>query len=312
MTQEQPKKIAASVRQRLLNISRQQGEDFQLVLIRYALERLLYRISNSEYRDQFILKGAMLFQIWSQQSHRPTRDIDFLGQGEHSESRYQKIFEDICKIDAQPDGLEFVGKSIRVSTTKENEKYQGIRVTLQSLLGSARIPIQVDIGFGDAITPGPIDIEYPTILDFDAPRLKSYPRETVVAEKYQAMVVLGITNSRMKDFFDIWSLCEQFEFEGVNLCNAILATFKRRDTELPDGRPIAMSREFFDDQQKQTQWHAFISRSGLTSESLLLASVINKLEQFLLPPTAAVRNGQTLSKQWLPGGPWLASPAENR
>lgn len=203
MTRGQHQNVAASARQRLLNISRQQGEDFQLILIRYAIERLLYRISKSKYFDQLILKGAMLFQIWSKQSHRPTRDIDFLGCGEHSESRYRRMFEDICMTEVDEDGLKFDMRSIQVSTMKENEKYQGIRITFNAHLGSARIPIQVDIGFGDVITPHPVDIEYPTILEFRAPRLKSYPRETVVAEKFQAMVALGIANSRMKDFFDI-------------------------------------------------------------------------------------------------------------
>lgn len=304
MTRENRKNTPASVRQRLLNISRQQGEDFQLILIRFALERLLYRISISEYREQLILKGAMLFQIWSHELHRPTRDVDFLGQGEHSESRYRSLFEAVCSINHVADGLEFDTKSIQVSIMKEEEKYQGIRITFNAFLASARIPIQVDIGFGDAITPGPVDIHYPTILDFSAPRLKSYPRETVVAEKFQAMVILGIANSRMKDFFDVWVLARQFEFDGKTISHAIRATFDRRETEVPVKTPLALTEEFFKDRQKQTQWNAFLMKSRLTKGGLDLASVAKELAEFLLPPTLASGSDNEFSKKWPPGGPW--------
>lgn len=303
MTGEQQKNVAASVRQRLLNISREQREDFQLILIRFALERLISRISQSEYRDQFVLKGAMLFQIWSRESHRPTRDVDFLGQGVHSESCYREIFETLCSIDGE-DGLVFDATSIQVATMKEDEKYQGIRIKLNAFLASARIPIQVDIGFGDAITPGPIEIDYPTILDFSAPRIKSYPRETVVAEKFQAMVMLDIANSRMKDFFDIWILSRQFDFDGTSLCQAINATFNRRETVLPSATPLALSKEFSEDSQKRTQWNAFIKKGALQVDGRSFNMILNELETFLMPPTLAFRSGSEFKLSWPPAGPW--------
>jgi len=303
MTGDQQKNMAASVRQRLLNISREQREDFQLILIRFALERLISRISQSEYRDQFVLKGAMLFQIWSRESHRPTRDVDFLGQSEHSESRYREIFETLCSIDGE-DGLVFDATSIQVATMKEEEKYQGVRTKLNAFLASARIPIQVDIGFGDAITPGPIEIDYPTILDFSAPRIKSYPRETVVAEKFQAMVMLGIANSRMKDFFDIWILSRQFDFNGTSLCQAINATFNRRETVLPSATPLALSKEFSDDSQKRTQWNAFIKKAGLQVGGRSFNSILSELETFLMPPTLAIRSDSEFKLGWPPAGQW--------
>ena len=303
MTGEPTRNMAASVRHRLLNISREQREDFQLILIRFALERLIFRVSQSEYRDQFVLKGAMLFQIWSRESHRPTRDVDFLGQGEHSESRCREIFETLCSIDGD-DGLVFDATSIQVATMKEEEKYQGIRIKLNAFLASARIPIQVDIGLGDAITPGPVEIDYPTILDFSAPRIKSYPRETVVAEKFQAMVMLGIANSRMKDFFDIWILSRQFDFEGTSLCRAIHATFNRRETGLTAATPLALSKEFSEDSQKRTQWNAFIKKVALQVDGRSFHTILDELRDFLMPPTLAIRNGSEFNLNWPPTGPW--------
>jgi len=307
MSDAQPKNVAASVRNRLLNISREQREDFQLVLIRYALERMLFRLSRSDYSDQFVLKGATLFQVWSGERHRPTRDIDFLGHGEPSEARFEKIFYDICDTEVDDDGVKFDATSIQGRTMKEEEKYQGIRIKLNAFLDSARIPVQVDIGFGDAITPEAIEIEYPVILDFAAPKLSAYPRETVVAEKFQAMVMLGISNSRMKDFFDLWKLANQFEFDGTVLSKAIQATFERRETQVPDTAPLALTAEFTNDKQKTFQWTAFINKTGLDATEHALAAIAAELEQFLMPPSKAISAKVGFDKSWSPGGPWGTS-----
>ena len=307
MTKGQPKNIAASVRSRLLSIAREQREDFQLILIRYALERMLFRLSCSDAADEFILKGAMLFQVWSGERHRPTRDIDFLGHGEPSENRFQKVFHDICGIEVDDDGMTFDIASVVVRTMKEAEKYRGIRVKLNAFLDSARIPVQVDIGFGDAVTPNPIAIDYPVILDFPAPKILAYPCETVVAEKFQAMVMLGISNSRMKDFFDLWKLANQFDFEGKVLSKAIRATFERRETSVPNATPLALTKEFTQDRQKQIQWNAFISKTGLDAQENQLDAIALLLDQFLMPPSKAISGKEGFEHTWTNGGPWSSA-----
>ncbi|QDU59611.1 hypothetical protein Pan216_04420 [Planctomycetes bacterium Pan216] len=306
MTRENPRNMAASVRQRLMNKAKQQKEDFGLVLTRYGLERLLYRLSQSRHRDQFILKGAMLFQLWSGHVHRPTRDLDLLGYGDPAPERFQEILRDICGLDVEDDGLEFHAESVHAERMKEDEEYQGLRIKLQATLAPARIPIQIDIGFGDAINPGPNEVTYPTLLDLPAPTLKAYPRETVVAEKFQAMVMLGIANSRMKDFYDVWTLARQFEFSGSVLCSALRGTFQRRKTALPEQPPLALTTEFTEDRQKLTQWRAFVRKSKLDAEGTELTGIAESLRGFLMPPTDALVAGADFEMDWLPNGPWQA------
>lgn len=296
--------MARSVRQRLLNLSRQRQEDFQLTLIRYALERLLYRLSLSPHRGLFVLKGAMLFQVWSDQTRRPTRDVDFLGMGEPEEKNYYPIFQELCQSEVPDDGLVFDGTSLRIEPMKEDQQYPGLRVKLNARLETARIPVQVDIGFGDAITPSPVEVDYPTLLDFQAPRLSAYPRETVIAEKFQAMIALGIANSRMKDFFDVWLLSRQFSFQGTLLCRALAATFSRRQTPMPEGSPLALGEEFGGDDQKQRQWLAFVGKGRLNADGLTLPEVTEQLARFLLPPAHAIQRKQPFDQHWSAGGPW--------
>jgi len=228
MTKDKPSNIAISVRQRLLNILRDTGDDPNLVWTRYATERLLYRLSVSEYAGEFILKGAMLFMVWTGKTYRPTLDMDFLGQGDDSSERLAEVFRKVCGVDVEPDGLVFDVDTVASAPIREEQEYQGQRVTLIAFLGKARIPIQVDVGFGDVVTPKAKKIRYPTLLDFPAPSIRACPRETVVAEKFQAMVMLGIANSRMKDFYDLYVLARDFSFDGNTLVRAIKATFKRR------------------------------------------------------------------------------------
>lgn len=306
MTDSKVTNLAASVRQKLRNLSQERGEAFDYLLSRYGTERLLYRLSQSPYASQFILKGAVLFQLWSDQPHRPTRDVDLLGFGEPSPERIAKVLAEICAQEVNDDGLVFDTDSISSEQIKEDDEYQGIRAKLTAYLENARVSLQVDIGFGDAINPPAQEIDYPTLLDQAAPQLKSYPRETVVAEKFQAMVMFGMANSRMKDFFDLWTLATQFEFSGETLTEAIKATFERRETELPIAAPLALTAEFAADNGKAKQWSAFLLRGKLQPEHLTLLEVVELLSSFLMPPTEAIRQDEDFGKTWNPSGPWTA------
>ena len=208
------KNVPASIRQKLLNLARERNQDFGLILTKYALERILFRVSKSKFRDVFVLKGALLFELWTHQQYRPTRDADFLAKGDNSPERFVQIFREISTVEVEDDGLRFDPKTVKAERIKEDADYEGVRVTFTAVLDKARIPIQIDVGFGDVVTPGPIDTQYPTLLELPAPRLLAYPRETVVSEKLEAIVKLGIANSRMKDFHDLHSLSVTFEFDG--------------------------------------------------------------------------------------------------
>lgn len=237
MSEPELTNLAASVRARLLNIARARGEAFDYILVRYASERVLYRLSQSAYRDQFILKGAMLLEIWGDAVHRPTRDVDLLGFVPSEPEALTDIFRKVLATAVIPDGLTFDLNAVRAEPIREASEYPGVRVRLQATLTQARIPLQFDIGFGDAITPAPRELLFPTLLDFPNPVLQTYPRETVVAEKFEAMVRLGLSNSRLKDYWDIWILAGTFPFDGPILAEAIAATFHRRNAAIPGTLP---------------------------------------------------------------------------
>lgn len=304
MRERQPVNLTASVHQRLLNRAREKGEDFNLVLTRYALERLLYRLAQSQYTDRFVLKGAMLFTVWANRVYRPTRDLDLLGYGDSSHQTLTKVFQEICLTDVEPDGLIFDASSVRMSEIREDQEYGGCRVQLVAYLANARINLQIDIGFGDVVKPEAEKINYPTLLDFPSPRVWAYPREAVVAEKFQAMVALGMANTRMKDFYDLWVIASQFSFLEPLLVEAIKATFARRGTQIPIDVPIALSEAFAEDPGKATQWQAFLRRTGLEERGVELSQVIIELRLFLIPPILAVSKGEALTKSWVDGGPW--------
>lgn len=297
-------KIAASVRQRLLDLSRERREDFQLVLTWFAVERLLYRFAQSKYSTQFILKGAMLLTFWMGRSHRPTRDLDLAGHGDDSPQRITSLFQEICQIEVDPDGLQFDPESIQVTEIREDQEYKGQRVKLLAYLGKARIPVQIDIGFGDVVTPVAEEISYPTLLDFPAPQILAYPPETVVSEKLQIMVAFGMLNSRMKDFYDLRMISRQFAFDGPKLVAAIQATFERRRTAIPETAPVALTEEFSTDPGKVAQWNAFVKRTGLGDTTIDLPQVINDLAEFLIPPLSAAGRGADFGYEWTKGGPW--------
>lgn len=303
MTSERPRNLPASVRQRLLNLARERREDFNYLLVKYANERLLYRLAQSAYRDQFVLKGATLFETWSEKPHRATRDVDLLGFGSSDIARLQGIFEEICALDVEPDGIWMLMETVRAEEIRGQQEYGGVRVHVSAELDGARISVQVDIGFGDAVTPGITEADFPTLLDFPAPRLRVYPRETVVAEKYEAIVSLGMVNTRMKDFYDLWEIAQNFAFDGELLAQAIAATFERRGTPLPSSTPVALTREFSEDENKGQQWSAFLRRSGL-DPNVALVTVAEVLSRFLEPPTTAAITHKPISQTWSPGEGW--------
>ncbi len=277
---KQPRDIGASVRARLLTLAREKGQSFDLVLTRYATERLLYRLSTTPHRDRFVLKGAMLITTWFDDPHRPTRDLDFLGYADSAPEPMLAVFREICAID-ENDGIIFNVDALRVELIREELEYGGLRLRTTALLAGARITVVIDIGFGDAIEPGVEEINLPVLLDLPAPRLRAYARETVVAEKFQAMVMLGLANTRMKDFYDIWMLSRNYEFDGERLSRAIAATFERRATAIPGDFPDALTTAFSTDATKQRQWEAFAR--DLAAEVPSLEVIVVDLAGFLMP-----------------------------
>lgn len=278
--------ISASVRDRLLNKARTEKLDFNLLLTRYALERMLYRLSISKQRDQFLLKGALLFDLWFDVPHRPTHDADFLGFGSAEIPHIEEIFRDICRIEVE-DGIAFQPDTVKAAEIRKEANYAGVRVTLLGMLDSARCAVQIDIGFGDAVVPGPDEVHYPVILgEMPGPHLHVYPRYTVVAEKLQALTSLGMLNSRMKDYFDLWILAKHSDFDGQILSRAVAATFERRRTAVPTGVPIGLSDEFINDAQKGKQWQGFLRKNAL--DPMSLATVVVDLRDFLMPVLAAI------------------------
>ena len=272
--------VAASVRARLLNKARAEKLDFNLLLTRYALERMLYRLSVSEQRGQFLLKGALLFDLWFDVPHRPTHDADLLGFGSTEIPHLEKLFREISQI-AVDDGIVFDPASVAGSVIRKEAGYGGVRVDLRATLDGARIALQVDIGFGDVVTPAPEPIHYPVLLDdLPAPRLRAYPKYTVVAEKLHAICLLGMTNSRMKDYFDLWVLLTEEDLAPDELRRAVEATFARRRLAMPADLPIGLSDAFAQDPIKQRQWAAFFKKNGLAPREL--AEVVARLRDVFL------------------------------
>lgn len=278
---------ADSVRARLLQRARQHGEDFNLLLTRYALERWLYRLSVSDQRAGFVLKGALLFSLWFDEPHRPTRDADFLGFGAADADLLRERLQAICQV-ACDDGMRFDADSVRVAPIREQAHYDGLRADLLGWLGTARCNVQLDVGFGDAVTPAAQEMDYPTLLvDTPAPHLRVYPRETVLAEKLEAMMVLGMRNSRLKDYFDVWVLLRQGGFDPFVLAQAIHATCTRRETALPAGWPTGLADEFATDAAKLAQWQTFLRKNQL--EAPALAELIGELRAALAQPLDMAR-----------------------
>jgi predicted nucleotidyltransferase component of viral defense system len=304
MSKKQLHNIPASIKARLLQLSKQRREDFNYLLTRYAADRLLYRLGQSSYKHRFILKGAALFSIWNDEPHRATKDIDLLAYGDNEASYLSEVFRSICRISFDEDGIVFLEETVRAEKIKEEQEYEGVRIKLTGQLAATNISVQVDIGFGDAVTPRAEEAEFPSILNLPAPSLLVYPRETVIAEKFQAMVALGIRNSRLKDFYDIWFLCQHFEFQGNILYEAFKNTFNRRRTSLPTTLPFALTSEFALDNDKQRQWTAFVKKGQLKAKQVSLLEVIAIIGEFLMPPCLAVAEEQGFQKTWTPSKHW--------
>lgn len=305
MTPKPPlKNVGASVRARLTRLASERKENVQLALTHFAIERLLYRLSMSRHRHQFVLKGAMLFSLWTPTPYRATGDLDLLGHGDPAPEQIADTFREICGVDVQEDGVAFNPKTIQAAPARPEDEYSGVRITMTAEIAGARLPIQIDIGFGDAVTPAAQEIDYPSLLDMPAPRLRTYPPETVVAEKFQALVALGMLNSRMKDFFDLWAIAETFSFDGPVLADAITATFDRRRTALPTDTPVALTPVFADDAAKQAQWQGFLRRTAITMAPGPFAEMQAKVAAFVLPPVQALKAGGPFERKWAVGGPW--------
>ena len=304
MAREPLKNVGASVRARLLQRSRDERTDFQILLTRYALERLLFRLSRSEHRNRFILKGAMLFVTWVEASFRPTRDLDLLGYGDNSPEAIGDAFRAILAQPVDDDGVAFDVEGLQAEPIREDLEYGGVRVRTQATIAGARIPIQVDVGFGDAITPGPIEIDYPALLDAPAPHLRAYPIETVVAEKFHALAIRGITNSRLKDYYDLWLIAETFELDRAPLAAAVRQTFARRETALPKEKPTGFSEAYVE--AWGGQWHTFLSRERMAAAPQELAAVVGDLERFLLP----LIEESAGDWRWQPRTGWISGSGE--
>ncbi len=289
---------AASLLARLLERAKQQGEDYSLLLNRFGLERLLARLARSRHADRFLLKGAMLFTLWYDQPHRPTRDADLLAYGSDDVADLLATFREIAAIELD-DGIVFDTDSVRADPIREDTVYGGTRLRLIGRIGTTRCSLQVDVGFGDAVTPEPQRVAYPVLLPgFEAPRLRVYPVYTVIAEKYHAMVVLGAANSRMKDFHDIATIAQRTELDGATLATAIAATFARRGTALPETPPLALTSAFADEPSKQRQWGAFVSRNRLNERAL--SDVVGLLYLVLWPASQVAAAGSHATARWVP------------
>jgi predicted nucleotidyltransferase component of viral defense system len=300
------KNPAASVHARLAQRRTTTGEDYNVLLVRFTLERWLYRLSCSSHREQFVLKGAMLFALWEPTLHRVTRDLDLLGFGQPSPGRLADIFRELCLLEVEADGVVFDPRSVVCEDIRAQDEYAGIRVKLRATLGKAVVPLQVDVGFGDAQSVAPEEITFPVLLGMAAPKLRAYARETVVAEKLEAIVKLGMLNTRFKDYFDLHYLAQNFSFTGDLMGKSIAATFARRGTAFPAGLPVGLTPMFATDAAKIRGWLAFWRKTGPKSAAPTLEAVIQLLVAFLEPPLVAAAKGKTApaiwkSNRWLNG-----------
>lgn len=293
--------LPASVRQRLLDRARKGGRPFNELLQYFAMERFLYRFARSAHAGKFILKGALMLRVWRSPEIRPTMDIDMLGRTSNDEADIVAQVREIMAADVEPDGLVFDPASIQAERITEDADYEGIRIRFRGLLDTARVTLQIDIGFGDIVYPGPEESDLPAMLDFPAPRLLCYSRESAIAEKFEAMVKLGILNSRMKDFYDIWLLSRQFDFDGPRLTEAVRLTFERRETLIPS------TIEAFDEtfvEAKQVQWTAFWRRLQHDHVPASFHYIASAVEAFLAPLAATLSQGQPVPASWTAPGPW--------
>ena len=291
MTHHPPKNIAASIHQRLLNASKDAGRLFNDLVLYYGIERFLYRLSQSPYADRVMLKGGLILKVWHVPTARITRDIDLLGRVNNDPEQIKQMVQSICSISFEDDGVTFDPQSVSTSRIAEDADYEGVRATFKGHLGKVLLSMQIDFGFSDVITPAPVAITYPSILGHSSPHLLAYNRETVVAEKFEAMVKLGELNSRMKDFFDIWALANNFTFDGQVLANAIRSTFERRQTAIED-QPDCFTQRFITTPAKAAQWKGFIKHNRIDQAPTEFSETIAGVKRFLQPVAQAIAQEQ--------------------
>lgn len=289
---------------RLHALAQVRKENFQLTLNAYARERLLYRLGRSPYRRQFILKGATLFAVWAGTPYRSTMDVDFLGHRTPDPERLTIVFQALCEAKVRRDGVEFLPGSVRTGLIREDTKYGGYWVRLEARIGKARIPVKIEVGFGDAVVPKARETLFPTLLDMPKPRLRTYRRETMVAEKFQAMVRFEMDNTRMKDYYDLWMLSREFAFEGKLLSEAIRATFDRRKTPILADVPVGLAPAFCQGATGLARWENFVRKTTFSKSPLPFSEICGSLREFLLPVAGALAVGAPFKRHWEPGGPW--------
>ena len=303
MTNPRPRNIAVSIHQRLLDKSKESARPFNEISQYYAIERFLYRLSRSPHARKFILKGALMLLVWNARVSRSTMDIDMLGRMKNNPEAVLDMIRDICRQEVEPDGVVFDPDSVRGERITEEANYEGVRVRFRGALDTARIVIQLDVGFGDVVVPPPKLMTYPTILDLPAPQVRGYSRESTIAEKFEAMVRHGVMNSRMKDFWDIRLLSRQFDFDGKTLATAIVGTFSKRHTDIP-ADPIAFTETFMRDETKTAQWKAFLRKNRMTDGADTFAEAVHAVSAFLKPVVEHLVNHQPFPLTWKGPGPW--------
>ncbi len=305
MTKRSVINVSASIHQRLLNMAKTSDRPFNELLVYYGIERFLYRLSVSQYGEHFVLKGALMMLVWQMPVTRPTRDIDLLGRTSNDLDAIRTMFTTVCQQPVSDDGLVFDAQNVTTERIAEDADYEGVRARFQGQLGKARIAMQIDVGFSDVITPAPVPVVYPAMLEQPAARLMAYNRETAIAEKLEAMVSLGELNSRMKDFFDVWLLARSYEFDGALLAQAITGTFRRRQTPV-EVAPACFSSTFAKSPAKATQWKAFVRNARLSDVPAKFAEVVAVVAGFAGPVLGAVATRQAFHQTWRNSGPWSA------
>jgi hypothetical protein len=300
--------LPASVAARLLHRAKQTGGDYQTLLTGFCFERFLYRLGQSDVRDRFVLKGAMLLRAWSDQPYRATRDLDLLRRGDASFDAIRSDLQAICAVPVAPDAVVFDAVALRIEAIRAEDEYAGTRAILPARCGSARLALQIDMGLGDSVWPAPRPCAYPALLEFPAPNVLAYPREAVVAEKLEALVVLGDRNSRIRDFFDLHHLASRFDFDRATLAEAVRRTFERRHTPIPAEAPIGLTPAYWENPSRPSQVRAFARRAGLALPDDPGRDFAELLGAFLLPVLDDLRpQGARRAGRWPPGGPWSST-----
>ena len=301
--------MSASVRARLLNLARATGRDFQALVLRYTVERFLARLAASVHRERFILKGAMLYVAWKLDDKRTTMDLDLLGIGNPDPEHLAEVFRTICSVETEDDGLIYDQDSVSASPIREDSVYDGVRIVIRVRLGVMPIRLQIDVGFGDTIVPAAQPAEFPALLAEHGPVVQAYSPETVIAEKFNAIIQLGMANSRMKDYFDLWMLSQRFTIEGEVLREAIQSTFTKRQTPLPESEPVGISEEFANNDSKRLQWGGFVKRQNRKEAPPDLHEVVRVIRDFLMPIVANISASGSVPEVWTPDAGWTTPDA---